>query len=70
MTSKEATEKLSDLRFGIDIGLIDPPPKRPMNELLVMTQPGFLQMQYGDEMSPMHRDVYRAKLLREALADR
>ncbi|MBU6145442.1 MAG: protein arginine kinase [Paenibacillaceae bacterium] len=70
MTSKEATEKLSDLRFGIDIGLIDPPPKRPMNELLVMTQPGFLQMQFGDEMSPMHRDVYRAKLLREALADR
>ncbi len=39
--SKEAANCLSDLRLGIDLGFIDHIPKTILNELMVLTQPGF-----------------------------
>lgn len=63
--SKEAAQRLSDVRLGIDLGVIAHDPAYTMNELLVMMQPGYLQKHYGQTLSPDERDVYRAKLLRE-----
>jgi protein arginine kinase len=65
MDSKEAAQRLSDVRLGIDLGIVEHVPSRVMNELLIMTQPGYLQKHYGKGLSPEERDLYRAKLIRE-----
>ncbi|EGL83493.1 ATP:guanido phosphotransferase [Caldalkalibacillus thermarum TA2.A1] len=65
--SKEAMQRLSDVRLGIDLGLIKGVSSTIMNELIVLTQPGFLQQYAGQMLSPDERDVRRAKLIRERL---
>ncbi|MFC7678184.1 protein arginine kinase [Paenibacillus sp. GCM10028914] len=67
MESKEAAQRLSDVRLGVDLGLLSGPPSSVMNELNVMTQPGFLQKRFGETMNQSERDVYRARLIRETL---
>jgi protein arginine kinase len=65
--SKEATQRLSDVRLGIDMGLIQGTSAKILNELIVLTQPGFLQQYAGEMLSADQRDERRAKLIRERL---
>jgi len=65
--SKEAAERLSDVRLGIDLEIIKGIPLSVMNELMVMTQPGFLQQYAGQELTADSRDERRARLIRERL---
>ncbi len=65
--SKEAMQRLSDVRLGIDLGLIQGVSSNILNELIVLTQPGFLQQYAGELLSPEKRDERRAKLIRERL---
>ncbi|UOQ44647.1 protein arginine kinase [Halobacillus salinarum] len=65
--SKEAAKCLSDLRLGIDLGFIDHIPKTILNELMVLTQPGFLQQYAKATLNPDERDIRRASLIRERL---
>lgn len=67
--SKEAAQRLSDVRLGVDIGLIESLPAQVINELNVMTQPGYLRKQFGENLSPGERDMYRAKLIREKMGN-
>lgn len=67
MDSKEAAQRLSDVRLGIDLGLIKHVPANVMYELVVMTQPGFLQQFAGGQLSTEERDIRRAELIRERL---
>lgn len=69
MDSKEAAQRLSDVRLGVDLNLIDTLSSQVLNELTVLTQPGFLQKIYGENMSPSERDMYRAKLIREKVSN-
>ncbi|GIP41530.1 protein-arginine kinase [Paenibacillus sp. J31TS4] len=69
MDSKEASQRLSDVRLGIDLGLLPAPTPRVLNELMVMTQPGFLQQRAGGKLSPEERDLRRADLIRERLSE-
>lgn len=69
MDSKEAAQRLSDVRLGVDLNLIDTLSSQVLNELNVLTQPGFLQKIYGENMSPAERDMYRAKLIREKVSN-
>lgn len=69
MDSKEAAQRLSDVRLGVDLGLIENLSPNVLNELNVLTQPGFLQKKYGENMSPGERDMYRAKLIRERMGE-
>ncbi|MEF2969087.1 protein arginine kinase [Paenibacillus sp. M1] len=69
MDSKEAAQRLSDVRLGVDVGLIKDVPSQVLNELNVMTQPGFLQKLFGENLSPGERDMYRAKLIREKVGN-
>ncbi|RXZ01017.1 protein arginine kinase [Fictibacillus sp. S7] len=63
--SKEAAQCLSDVRLGIDLGVIQGISRSILNELMILTQPGFLQ-QYANEMlNPDERDILRAALIRE-----
>lgn len=69
MDSKEAAQRLSDVRLGVDLGLINNVSAQVLNELNVLTQPGFLQKIYNENMSPGERDMYRAKLIREKVGN-
>lgn len=65
--SKEATNRISDVRLGIDLGLIKGLSSTILNELMILTQPGFLQQYAGDALSPDQRDERRATLIRERM---
>jgi len=65
--SKEAARCLSDLRLGIDLGYIENVSRTILNELMILTQPGFLQQYAQKTLTPEERDVRRASLIRERL---
>jgi len=65
--SKEAAQCLSDVRLGIDLGYIKNVSRNILNELMILTQPGFLQQYAGGALRPEERDVRRAALIRERL---
>lgn len=65
--SKEAAKCLSDVRLGIDLGYINNISKMILNELMILTQPGFLQQYAGEELRPQERDHRRATFIRERL---
>lgn len=66
--SKEAATCLSDVRLGIDLGLIENVSRNILNELMILTQPGFLQQYAGESLQSDERDQLRATLIRERLA--
>lgn len=68
MESKEAAQRLSDIRLGIDLGVIEGVHTVALNELLVMTQPGFLQKAAGKMLEPEERDIRRAEMIRQQLS--
>ncbi|MBO1005830.1 protein arginine kinase [Pseudogracilibacillus auburnensis] len=65
--TKEAAECLSDVRLGIDAGYINNVSKNILNELMILTQPGFLQQYAGGPLRPVERDIKRATMIRERL---
>jgi protein arginine kinase len=65
--TKEAARCLSDVQLGIDMGFINNMPKNILNELMILTQPGFLQQYAGGPLRPNERDIRRAALIRERL---
>lgn len=65
--TKEAARCLSDVRLGIDMGYIQNMSKNILNELMILTQPGFLQQYAGGPLRPHERDIRRATLIRERL---
>lgn len=67
MDSKEASQRLSDIRLGADMGLLPDVTQQVLNELLVMTQPGFLQHTFNEKLGPELRDLRRADLIRNKL---
>lgn len=68
--SKEAAQRLSDVRLGIDMDIIKGVSTSILNELMVMTQPGFLQQYAGQKLNAGDRDVRRAELIRKKLKQR
>ncbi|MEK4253903.1 protein arginine kinase [Ureibacillus sp. FSL K6-2830] len=69
MTSEEAATCLSNVRLGIDLGIIKNVSKHVLNECTILIQPGFVQQYAGTTLEPGERDVFRAKLIREKLND-
>lgn len=67
LPSGEAARCLSDVRLGIDLGIIQDVDVSILNELMIFMQPGFLQQFAGTELSQEERDIFRAKLFRERL---
>ncbi|MGG3570966.1 protein arginine kinase [Bacillus gobiensis] len=65
--SKETARCLSDVRLGIDLGIINGISSSILNELMILTQPGFLQQYAGGALKPDERDIRRAALIRERL---
>ncbi|AEF93078.1 ATP:guanido phosphotransferase [Desulfotomaculum nigrificans CO-1-SRB] len=67
MTSNDAMGLLSDLRLGVDLGIVPNIPPGLIMELIIMTRPAFLNKLKGKEMNPYQRDIYRAELIRQRL---
>ncbi|MFV2048480.1 protein arginine kinase [Metabacillus litoralis] len=65
--SNETAKCLSDVRLGIDLGIIKDISRTILNELMILTQPGFLQQYFGGPLRPNERDIRRAALIRERL---
>ncbi|SES12156.1 protein arginine kinase [Salisediminibacterium halotolerans] len=66
--SKEAMQRLSDVRLGIDLEMVSGLDGKILNELMVLTQPGFLQQYAGKQLQAEERNERRAKIIRERLA--
>ncbi|QDH20764.1 protein arginine kinase [Saccharibacillus brassicae] len=64
---KEAAQRLSDLRLGVDLGWIEKLTTTLLNELTILTQPHFLQKTFGATMNAAEKDMYRAQLIRDKL---
>jgi protein arginine kinase len=64
LTSKEALDLLSDLRLGVDMGIIILGRPELLNDLLIMIQPGHLQHAEARKLKAAERDVARATLVR------
>ncbi|MDV6377324.1 protein arginine kinase [Sporosarcina sp. GW1-11] len=67
LPSAEAARCLSDVRLGIDLGIIKNIDMAILNELMIFMQPGFLQRYKGTELTSDQRDVLRAQLFRDRL---
>jgi len=65
--TKEASRCISNVRLGIDLGIIEDVSKNILNELMTLIQPGFLQQYAGRALNSKERDVFRASLIRERL---
>lgn len=67
ITSNEALNLLSDLRLGVDLGMIKGLTPFVLNEMIVAISPAHLQRRIGREMDPLERDVRRAEVMQGKL---
>ncbi|MGB9867444.1 MAG: protein arginine kinase [Bacillota bacterium] len=67
ITSDEALRLWSDVRLGVCLGLIKSLPLERLDQLLVLTRPGYIQRSAGEKLEPLQRDIRRAKMIRELL---
>jgi protein arginine kinase len=68
ITSQEAVQLLSRLRYGIDRNYFGRLGHAELNKLIIEVQPGHLQVAEGAAVGVEARDVLRANLLRQRLA--
>lgn len=68
LSGQEAVSLLSEMRLGIDLGIIDEADAQVFNELLVATRPHYLVKRFGKpEYDSSARDQLRAQVIREKL---
>ncbi|MFH0771510.1 MAG: protein arginine kinase [Candidatus Omnitrophota bacterium] len=64
ITSEEALVLLSEVRLGVDLGILDKLDFNVLNELIIQIQPAHLQKREGKRLSADERDIKRAELIR------
>ena len=69
METEEALDYLSALRLGVEMGLVRRLTVAEVDALTLGIQPGHLQRRLGTILEPSRRDIVRAKLMREVLAN-
>ena len=67
ISSSETTRLLSDIRLGVDLGIIKNLDRSFVNELFILTQPAHLQKLEKKVLSSKDRDVKRAEIIRSRL---
>ncbi len=68
MATSEAMQRLSELRLGATLGLLDAPSLDQISQLLMLIHPAHLQRTLGRALAQDERRVERATLLRQRLA--
>ncbi|MCG8401678.1 MAG: protein arginine kinase [Firmicutes bacterium] len=67
ISAEESMRRISDLKLGLDLGLIKDINPVQLMKLMVMTRPAFLLQQQQGHFAPLQRDVQRAELIRKSL---
>lgn len=67
ISSQEALRLLSDVKLGVELGILPGINGQTVMELMFLTRASLIQKLIGKEVSPAERDVYRAKIIRERL---
>jgi protein arginine kinase len=70
LNSDECLKLLSDVRLGVEMGIIKSVEKVILNSLLVETQKAALQQTYNKKLSSKELEFNRAKLVREKLNEK
>ena len=68
IAADEAMSKLSEVRLGVTLGLLNGPDVATVNRLLLMVQQAHLQHAVGRVLDPSERKAARATLLRQTLS--
>lgn len=67
ISTEESLKLLSDVRLGVDMGIIKQVSLDVLNEIMLLVQPANLQKLAGKILSPDERDIKRAEIIRERL---
>jgi len=67
MDTVETLKRLSDLRLGVDLGIIKDIDIMDINEMMLLVQPAGLQKKTGRLLKPEERDTCRADLVRSMM---
>ncbi len=67
MDTKETLKLLSDVRLGVDMGIIRDIEIQDVNEIMLLIQPGGLQKKTGRVLKPDESDSYRAEFVRQMM---
>lgn len=67
MDSKEFMKLWSDVRLGVDLGIIKHVGAGRLNTLLEDVQPASLVARSGRELNPQERDILRSEIIKETL---
>ncbi len=70
ITSDEVMDRLSDLRLGVNMGIVKDPSIKTINEIFIQTQPAHLQKMEGKELTSLQRDAARAEFIRGKLDEK
>ncbi len=70
ITSKEAIDLFSNVRLGIDMGILKGQDIQTVNRIFILIQPAHLQKIEGKLLSPEERDMKRAELIRKELGEK
>jgi len=68
ISSQEALFLLSNVRLGVNLGMIDDIDISTVNELFMLTQPAHLQINNQKILDPDQRDVVRAEIIRNKIS--
>lgn len=67
LNSKECMDLLSNVRFGVEMGIINNIDKIILNELMVETGVAMLQLNANSALDKRERDINRAQIVRNKL---
>lgn len=65
LSSNECTRLISDVKLGINMGIIQKMDKEKINELMIITQPATMQKYLKKALAPEERDLARAEMVRK-----
>lgn len=68
INSEEVLNLLSAVRLGVGLGIIKDVSIETLNEIMLITRPGNIQLFYGEILEEPERDVKRAEYIRSRLA--
>jgi len=67
ISSEEIMHLLSQVRMGVNLGIINDIEMKTLNELFILTLPGHLQKLEGRELNSTQRNIIRASYVRKRL---
>lgn len=68
ITSQEARELLSNIKLGVDLGIITELDDKKVLELMLYTKPANLQKRLGKRLTMNEREIERAKLIQQIIS--